>query len=354
MINKETTLTAEWLESVSTKIGAKDKLLVEKTIRALILLEGLMNSEIDFIFKGGTALLLMQQENPQRLSIDIDIIIPKPFNELGDMLDEIAQKQGFIRFEGQNRKRYSEISKGHFKFFYNPIHTTRNKEESILLDILFEENPYQKIINTPLITPFLSQTDTKQTVKTPSFEDLLGDKMTAFAPNTTGIPYFKGEDSRSKEIIKQLFDVGNLFDVVEDLEIVRKTFNHLAEVESKYRNLDITPSDVLEDMYQTSLCIALRGNDGKGNFEELVNGINSLKTFIFSGKFNLDKAFTYSAKVAYLASLLKSEANQIQRFAVDNEVMNLLIEQPHNTKLNKLKKPYPDAFWYWWLATQDK
>ena len=98
MINKSITLTAEWLESVSTKIGAKDKLLVEKTIRALILLEGLMNSEIDFIFKGGTALLLMQQENPQRLSIDIDIIIPKSFDELGDKLNEIAQKQGFIRF----------------------------------------------------------------------------------------------------------------------------------------------------------------------------------------------------------------------------------------------------------------
>jgi hypothetical protein len=58
MINKEITLTAEWLESVSTKIRAKDKLLVEKTIRALILLEGLMNSEIDFIFKGGDSSLI--------------------------------------------------------------------------------------------------------------------------------------------------------------------------------------------------------------------------------------------------------------------------------------------------------
>jgi hypothetical protein len=49
-------------------------------------------------------------------------------------------------------------------------------------------------------------------------------------------------------------------------------------------------------MNQTALCIALSGNDGKGNFEELVNGINSLKIFIFSGKFNLNKAFTYAAK----------------------------------------------------------
>jgi len=39
-------------------------------------------------------------------------------------------------------------------------------------------------------------------------EDLLGDKLTAFAPNSTGIPYYKGEDSMSMGIIKQLYDIG--------------------------------------------------------------------------------------------------------------------------------------------------
>ena len=107
-------------------------------------------------------------------------------------------------------------------------------------------------------------------------------------------------------------------------------------------------------MYQTAPCIALRGNDGKGNFEELVNGINSLKIFNFLGKFNLYKAFTCSAKIANLARLLSSETTQIQRFTGEMDVVNLLIEQPYNTKLNKLKKPSPDAFWYWWLATREK
>ena len=59
-------------------------------------------------------------------------------------------------------------------------------------------------------------------MRTPSFEDLLVDKLSTFAPNTIGIPYLKGEDSRSKEKIKQLFDTGNLFDIIQDLEIVRK------------------------------------------------------------------------------------------------------------------------------------
>ncbi|MBK7097825.1 MAG: hypothetical protein IPH58_05105 [Sphingobacteriales bacterium] len=46
----------------------------------------------------------------------------------------------------------------------------------------------------------------------------MGDKLTAFAPNTTGIPYFKKDDSMSMEIIKQLYDIGNLFDAVTDIE----------------------------------------------------------------------------------------------------------------------------------------
>jgi predicted nucleotidyltransferase component of viral defense system len=351
MIDKSNTLTAEWLEIVTKTIKAKDKILVEKTIRALLLLEGLMNSGINFIFKGGTALLLMQKEKPKRLSIDIDIIIPKPFDELGDLLTAIATKQGFTRFEGQNRKRYSEIEKGHFKFFYQPVHKTRNEEESVLLDILFEGNPYQNLIETPLTTPFLNQIGTIQTVKTPSFEDLLGDKLTAFAPNTTGIPYFKGSDSRSKEIIKQLYDIGHLFDMSENLDVVRKTFQYLAKVESEYRNLTINPTDVLEDIYQTALCIALRGNDGLGNFAELQNGIRSLGIYIYSEPFNLDKAFLLSAKAAYLARILASDQNKIQRYQGVSSIVDLVIEHPNNTKLNKLKKPYSEAFWYWWLAT---
>lgn len=352
MINQDKTLSLEWLERVSSTTGAKDKLLVEKTIRALLLLEGLVNAKLEFIFKGGTALLLMQADKPKRLSIDIDIIMPKPYNELVSQLEEIAKKQGFLRLEGQQRKNHIDISKGHFKFFYQPIHSTRNKEESILLDILFEENPYQKIVETPIKSPFLLVEDVIQTVKTPSFEDLLGDKMTAFAPNTTGVPYFKGEDSRSKEIIKQLFDIGNLFDVVEDLVNVRKTFHRLAKVETNYRNLSISLDDVLEDIYQTALCIALRGNDGKGDFTELLNGINGLKAYIYSSNFNLDKAFSFSSKAAYLAKLISSESTDIKRFISERDTIDKIIEQPHNTKLNKLKKPYPDAFWYWYLATK--
>jgi len=93
-----------------------------------------------------------------------------------------------------------------------------------LLNILFEKANYQNIIQLPIKSAFLPITDKPLLVNLPSLEDILGDKLTAFAPNTTGIPYFKNNNSMSMEIIKQLYDIGNLFDKAENLAIVKNTF----------------------------------------------------------------------------------------------------------------------------------
>ena len=73
MISKAA-LTAGWIENVSKNNRNADRQLVEKVIRALLLLEGLSISGLPFIFKGGTALMLLMN-SLKRLSIDIDIII---------------------------------------------------------------------------------------------------------------------------------------------------------------------------------------------------------------------------------------------------------------------------------------
>ncbi|SFH11440.1 hypothetical protein SAMN04487988_1188 [Algoriphagus hitonicola] len=124
-------------------------------------------------------------------------------------------------------------------------------------------------------------------MRVPSVEDILGDKLTAFAPNTTGIPYFKGKTSMSMEILKQLYDVGNLIDVAEDCTLVKTTFELFAAVELKYRECEVSVDGVLEDIYQTALCIVSRGIEGEGNFEELQTGIQRVSRFIFSETFHI-------------------------------------------------------------------
>jgi len=129
----------------------------------------------------------------------------------------------------------------------------------VLLDILFGESGYHKIEKLNIESSFLKLTDKPALVTVPSFEDLTGDKLTAFAPKTTGIPYFKNEQSASMEIIKQRYDLGYLFDHIADLSVIHKTLHSIAQTELKYRNLEKSPHDVLEDTYQASLCLASQG-----------------------------------------------------------------------------------------------
>ena len=216
-------ISIDWINKVSKDNRKADKILVEKVIRALLLLEGLVKQKLPFVFKGGTALML-HLNSTKRLSIDIDIILSQEVDNLEVVLDNVAKEQGFIRKELQHRSTVTKIKKEHYKFYYIPHHKTNKEEEYVLLDILFEEVNYSKIVQLPIQSVFVSLKDDPLLVDVPSLEDLLGDKLTAFAPNTTGIPYFKNEHSMSMEIIKQLYDIGNLIDSVSDISTIKTTF----------------------------------------------------------------------------------------------------------------------------------
>jgi predicted nucleotidyltransferase component of viral defense system len=347
MINQKE-ITSEWISKVSKANKNADKVLIEKVIRALLLLEGLVKQKIEFIFKGGTALML-HFNSTKRLSIDIDIILPKGEKSLNSIFDNVVKEQGFIKKEEQIRESSSKIKKTHFKFFYSPLYKTNKIEDNVLLDILFEEVNYQNIIQLPITSAFVPIIDKPLLVNLPSLEDILGDKLTAFAPNTTGIPYFKNENSMSMEIIKQLYDIGNLFDRVENLSIIKKTFSKFAETELQYRKTkNCNVHDVIEDIYQTALTIASRGMDGKGDFEQLQLGVQRIRAYIFSESFNIEKAIVLASKAAYLIMLIKTDSEIIEKYSNPLQMKDWLIDKPMNTKLNKLKKSNPEAFYYWY------
>lgn len=116
---------------------------IGKVIRALLLLEGLSNSGLEFVFKGGTALMLLLGTT-KRLSIDIDIIVPDKSTNLTDYLDKFITEKGFTRYEKQERTVQSDIEKEHFKMFF--ISALNGKESHILLDVLKEDIQIYNII----------------------------------------------------------------------------------------------------------------------------------------------------------------------------------------------------------------
>ena len=344
-------IDTNWINRVSKENRNADKILVEKVIRAFLLLEGLCKVGMPFVFKGGTSLMLLSGLK-KRMSIDIDIIVEKVTDDLDEKLNHAAMEQGFVRVEAQSRTSLTTVPKRHYKFFYSPIHKTVQDEEYILLDILFTENPYSLVEEREIVSSFVPTKEPSVFVKVPSPENLLGDKLTAFAPNTTGVPYYKHGDSMSMEIIKQLYDVSCLFDLARDFVVVHETFAKLVKQEAVYRGGGITEKDVIEDILQTSLCISTRGILGRGDFAELMAGIGRVSGFVFSKPYHIEDATVSTSKAAYTAALIATGTTSVSRYTGPGSMANMTIVNTDYNKLNKLRKSNPEAFFYWYHAVE--
>lgn len=340
------TLTLEWITRISNENRNADKILIEKSIRALKLLECLVKAGCPLIFKGGTALMLYFNSS-RRISIDIDIICPKELQngDLESFLKDI-KRFGFDDYEIYERQTDKDIPKIHAKFYYKPAFVTYSNKEYILLDILFEESIYRRLVELEIDSLFVNQEGEALKVIVPSLEDILGDKLTAFAPNTTGIPYKKKEKSMSMEIIKQLYDVASVFDRVENLEITNYTFHEFCIKELEYRRLNIDHDEVLKDIIRTAWCISVRGKVDPENFKQLQEGIKKVKGFIFSEQYQIERVIVDASKAAYLAKSILVQNNSLVKYRNSSEIKDLIITQ--DSTLNKLKKTNPEAFFYWY------
>lgn len=201
----DNTFTKEWIQGISLdyKQGKRkaDPGLIEKVTKAIYLLESLAQTDLKFIFKGGTSLLLLLNDM-HRFSIDIDIIVESEKDE--DAMEKtlshlVEQSEIFTRFEENVRNSNQEIPKAHYKLFYMSV--IDEEESHIILDILYEKSHYSDVIKKSIDCGIIKCEGPEVYVNVPSVDCILGDKLTAFAPNTTGIPYGKDKEL---EIIKQL------------------------------------------------------------------------------------------------------------------------------------------------------
>jgi hypothetical protein len=357
-----TSLSAEWIAQKRNKYS-RDPNLMESMIYALYLLERIKVSGLKFCFKGGTSLLLLMPE-PRRFSIDIDIVISPPTDrkQLEARLATVIETGMFIRLELDEKRSYQDnIPKAHYRFIYKSNFSSKNlqgeivsnPEREIFLDILFVENHYPVLIEKALDTEWLKQNTPPVTLTIPDINSIAGDKLTAFAPNTTGILYGSGKE---KEIVKQLFDVGCLFDLLTDIEVFKKSFLALVEKEIRYRSEQKieTPQQILHDIIDTALLIArkdiLKSENEKTKFNEISTGINQFRHFVFTGKFEILEVQVAAAKAACLAAVILTDYKENLRF-FDTEIplMDYMITHLDYNFLNKRLKfvAQGEALFYW-------
>jgi len=359
---KEHCFTDEWLEGFRKQKGHKriDKIILEKMIYALHLLERLKSNGLDFVFKGGTSLVLLL-ETGNRFSIDIDIISKTARKELEAILQKVIDSSNFTSVELDEHRSYKPgVPKAHYKFKFD---SGRQGSGTILLDVLIEDSIYPEVVEKPVITKWI-ETEDETMVTMPSIDSITGDKLTAFAPNTIGIPYFKGKDKQpfSMEICKQLFDLSKLFEYIQNMEVVSASFKVFAQHEIAYRKngnqeVKLTSEMVLQDTIDTCIILAKRDRgteDETAKFKELQKGIIAFGTgFLMAGNFRIDDAVPASARIAYLAAKIKVNDLSPIIYYQGQDIKDLTIEDQDWNFLNRLKKqPDKSSFFYWFKTVE--
>ncbi len=337
--NKE--FLEESIKKSKKKNPSADIQLLEKTIGALFLVESLVNTGLDFIFKGGTSLILLLGEI-KRFSVDVDIITEESQEKVKQIIREIIDNQDlFTRVEENIRE--NEVSKrmeiAHYKFFFNSV--TDDSEKYILLDIAFESNKYTRVIEKRIKNTKLN-VKSNLLVRVPSIESILGDKLTVLAPRTTGISY---NSEKELELMKQLYDVDKLFNEAEDVYEIRESFINIANREIEYRKLkEITYEDVLNDIEDFTKDIIYREN--KENLNKITIGMRKFTNFMLERKFLIDKeALIAASKVAYLVYLIKNNKSEIDRYRVGNiEGIGIPIE--YRKRLKVIQRINKEAYYY--------
>lgn len=337
-------LSIEWVSSKIEEFKG-DPIIVEKVIRVLTLLESLRIENLEFIFKGGTALMLMIQE-PRRFSIDIDILIENKDQNLEQILNIIIEKTAFVKWEEHKRKTVSEIEKRHFKLFYEPLVKMKGDLNYILLDVVYETNPYVNVQQTDISHFLLTEEGSPIQVTTPTLEAVLGDKLTAYGPNTTGVPLTK-----PMEVMKQIYDIAGIFDRISSLETVKQNFITVAQRELVYRGFDSTNyKAIFNDIINTSHNFCIYGRLDKKTFDIMRSGVSRLNNFIYGDKFREPQAQIAVAKSAYMSKKLGSDSFNIERFDKSISMSDWVISNHHFSALTKLKKHNLEAFYYWYKA----
>ena len=339
----------EWILAQRQKLGGVDPALLEKTILAFELLGQLALNELTFVFKGGTSLLLLLEEF-RRLSIDVDIVCEEDERRQREIFDFVIPSSPFSHW-AEDPRTPSQIPKKHYKFYFES--QINRREDYVLLDVLKSKNLFPAVQETTIHFPFI-RTRKKVSVTVPTVDSLIGDKLTAFAPRTIGVPLDK---RRSMQIVKQLFDLGELFLKAVNLKEIAASYKAFANMENTFRNTTFSRQETLQDTINT--CFLISQLDLKKSVENettaiLRRGIRQIGSHLIGVSFGLSQAKESASRLAFLAALLSlgDDVNLREMFyRVDliEDIRDMRISGAR-ALLNRLKAVSPEAFYYWRLA----
>ncbi len=333
----------DFIDKIKKKIGFTNDAILEKSINAFTLLEILVEYLPNLIFKGGTSILL-RQFPPLRFSVDIDIILhEKEKDNIEEIFKIIIDKlDNFVKCEPDDRRNTERIE--HYYFYFNSI--ISNKEEYVLLDILYSDNPYFITDDFTVDIPILiSGNDFK--VKIPSIDGIFADKLVAIADNELGVSL---NDQFEMQYVKQVVDLYILFPLLSNVEDLFKTFNKVLAMENSIHNTRIDANTTLNSIQMISIKFAkylLKGSDNKdAQLIHINNGLRRLSSHLVE-RINYEKLKEAYGKIAYITKLIIDNDTNVEIEKRSSAIDKYDVEFYNDfVILNTLIKTNPIAYHY--------
>lgn len=220
------------------------------------------------------------------------------------------------------------------------------KDAHVLLDILFDAHAYPALVRLPIKAEWIHTHLDDVLVEVPTAAAIAGDKLTAFAPTTTGILYGQGKEL---EIVKQLHDVGRLYHRIDNLEVFIAAFTGTVAKEIADRGGTCTADQVLDDIVGTAAVVARKERNKaephRSQYLEIKRGLSQFINYQTRGPFRIDEAAIAGAKAALLAARIKTrDTSALPVFVAGTKKADYLVTEPDFIDLNKLPA---EPLFYW-------
>jgi hypothetical protein len=214
--------------------------LCELVVHCLEVVGQLAHRGLDFRFKGGNSLLVLLSD-PQRFSIDVDIVTTESKERLHELVEAIVTEcPPFTRWEARSPRTKPWLPMISFKLHFDSVY--RPEEDAyVMLDCVLEPAPYpgeRRVVRCGDI--YRSEVE----VEVPSVSGLIGDKLLTLGPATLGIPLGKNKEAHR---LKHVFDLSLLSRQGYDPVAVRASVDGCMAQENRIQGSDHGFDAVMED-----------------------------------------------------------------------------------------------------------
>jgi hypothetical protein len=214
--------------------------LSELVVHCLELVSQLVHQGLELRFKGGNSLLVLL-EDPQRFSVDVDIVTTESKQRLTEAVQAIVEGcDVFTRFEARAPRTKPWLPMISFKLFFDSVYQ-KPEDAFVMLDCVLEAPAYEGVRRR---VRCLGLYESELMVELPSVSGLKGDKLLCIGPATLGIPL-----GRSKEAhrLKHVFDVALLARQPHELGAVLQSVLSCMEQENRIQGSSHSFEAVVED-----------------------------------------------------------------------------------------------------------